>query len=80
MKRWPRFLRNEARNSAISLNPKLTELRMSGYTAGGAVSGRPRRPQRKGPTGGWVKRGRRGLITATGPAGWAAHPTRYSRI
>ena len=49
---------------------------MSGYPAGGAVSGRPPTPsarvpgpQRKGPIGEWVERGRRGLITATGPAG-----------
>ena len=64
----------------INPNAKLTGPRMSGYTAGGAVSGRPRCPQRKGPTGGWVERGRRGLITATGPAGCVTHPRRYFRI
>ena len=44
------------------------------------VNGRPRLAQRKGPTGGWVERGRRGLITATGPAGRATHPIEYFRI
>src|SRR3990172_4509675 len=68
-------------------DPKLTGLWISAYPAGGAVSGRPPTPsarvpgpQRKGPTGGWVERGRRGLITATGPAGPATHPTGYFRI
>ncbi len=63
-----------------SPNPKLAGLWISAYPAGGAVSGRPRRPQQKGPTGGWVERGRRGLITATGPAGPTTHHTGYLRI
>ncbi len=73
--------------SAVSPNPKLTGLWISAYRAGGAVSGRPPTPparvpgpQRKGPTGGWVERGRRGLITATGPAGPTTHGTGYFRI
>ena len=68
-------------------NPKSTGLWISAYRAGGAVSGRPPTPparvpdpQRKAPTGGWVERGRRGLITATGPAGPMTHRTGYLRI
>ncbi len=61
----------------------MTRMRRRETEAGGAASGSPPTPsarvpgpQRKGPTGGWVERGRRGLIAATGPARFKALATR----
>jgi hypothetical protein len=57
----------EAVRSARALRLAVPRAPMAWDPAGGTASC-PRRPQRKGPTGGWVERGRRGQLAVTGPA------------
>ena len=66
--------------ATVSPDPKLKWACPHAAGAGGAAHGRLGRPQRKGPTGGWVERGRPGLGVATGSAPAAVNPRELFRI